>query len=723
MPKNVVITPATGLIDFKDDSGNVDAYIQLDDFGNLQIFNPGGDISLGDTASDIYVGDGIIPVDIIFEQNGNIRAAVNKTLGIGQSNSFVTVYAPTTFLANVTAANVIVTSFSRLGTITSGTWNGSSISTTYTDAKVTSVNGQTGAATGFATTANSLSQFASTTSAQLATLISDETGSGALVLATTPTLVTPILGLATGTSVMLSANIGAAAGNVSGNFTAGNLQTAGNVNSASGLFTGSLTAGTLQTTGNVNASSLRVTTASSLGTVQSGTWNGSSISTTYTDAKVTSVNGQTGAATGFATTANSLSQFASTTSAQLATLISDETGSGVLVFGTSPAITTSLTTPSASFDLINTTATTVNLAGASTAITIGASTGTMTLRNPTIVSSTSTVTLFNTVATTMNFAGAATTLSLGAATGTTTINNSLVVSGNLTVNGTTTTINAVTITVDDKNIELGSVASPTDVTADGGGITLKGATDKTFNYVNATTAWTSSEDLNLLTGKSYEINGTSVLNATTLGSGVVNSSLTSVGTLGSLAVTNNVSAGAFLTTGSSTAGTFQTAGNVNANNLRVVTNSSLGTVVSGTWNGASISTTYTDAKVTSVNGQTGAATGFATTANTLAQFASTTSAQLATLISDETGSGALVFATTPTLVTPVLGLARGTSVMLSANIGAAAGNISGNFSVTGNVVASNVTVSNRVNFGNTASTVKVYQFYNGVAASFDTVFV
>ena len=723
MPKNVVITPATGLIDFKDDSGNVDAYIQLDDFGNLQIFNPGGDISLGDTASDIYVGDGIIPVDIIFEQNGNIRAAVNKTLGIGQSNSFVTVYAPTTFLANVTAANVIVTSFSRLGTITSGTWNGSSISTTYTDAKVTSVNGQTGAATGFATTANSLSQFASTTSAQLATLISDETGSGALVLATTPTLVTPILGLATGTSVMLSANIGAAAGNVSGNFTAGNLQTAGNVNSASGLFTGSLTAGTLQTTGNVNASSLRVTTASSLGTVQSGTWNGSSISTTYTDAKVTSVNGQTGAATGFATTANSLSQFASTTSAQLATLISDETGSGVLVFGTSPAITTSLTTPSASFDLINTTATTVNLAGASTAITIGASTGTMTLRNPTIVSSTSTVTLFNTVATTMNFAGAATTLSLGAATGTTTINNSLVVSGNLTVNGTTTTINAVTITVDDKNIELGSVASPTDVTADGGGITLKGATDKTFNYVNATTAWTSSEDLNLLTGKSYEINGTSVLNATTLGSGVVNSSLTSVGTLGSLAVTNNVSAGAFLTTGSSTAGTFQTAGNVNANNLRVVTNSSLGTVVSGTWNGASISTTYTDAKVTSVNGQTGAATGFATTANTLAQFASTTSAQLATLISDETGSGALVFATTPTLVTPVLGLATGTSVMLSANIGAAAGNISGNFSVTGNVVASNVTVSNRVNFGNTASTVKVYQFYNGVAASFDTVFV
>lgn len=107
----------------------------------------------------------------------------------------------------------------------------------------------------------------------------------------------------------------------------------------------------------------------------------------------------------------------------------------------------------------------------------------------------------------------------------------IVVSGNVTVNGTTTTINSTTITVDDINIELGSVASPTDVTANGGGITLKGATDKTFSWLSATAAWTSSEDLNLLSGKVYEINGTSVLSATTLGSGVTASSLTSVGTI------------------------------------------------------------------------------------------------------------------------------------------------------------------------------------------------
>lgn len=54
--------------------------------------------------------------------------------------------------------------------------------------------------------------------------------------------------------------------------------------------------------------------------------------------------------------------------------------------------------------------------------------------------------------------------------------------------------------------------------------------------------------------------------------------------------------------------------------------------------------------------------GDALTSGTLAQFASTTSAQLAGVISDETGSGALVFATSPTLVTPVLGVATATSI-------------------------------------------------------------
>jgi len=110
-----------------------------------------------------------------------------------------------------------------------------------------------------------------------------------------------------------------------------------------------------------------------------------------------------------------------------------------------------------------------------------------------------------------------------------TTSGDVTVGGNLTVNGTTTTINSTTITVDDKNLELGSIASPTDTTADGAGITVKGTTDKTFNWIQATTSWTSSENLELASGKAYRINGASVLNATTLGSAVVNSSLTKVG--------------------------------------------------------------------------------------------------------------------------------------------------------------------------------------------------
>ena len=112
--------------------------------------------------------------------------------------------------------------------------------------------------------------------------------------------------------------------------------------------------------------------------------------------------------------------------------------------------------------------------------------------------------------------------------------------GNINVTGTSTTVNSTTLDVDDKNITMGSVASPSDVTADGGGITLKGATDKTIIWDNAYDNWTSSEHLNLVSGKSFKINNVNVLNATTLGSSVVNSSLESVGTLTNLTVTNAI---------------------------------------------------------------------------------------------------------------------------------------------------------------------------------------
>ena len=93
--------------------------------------------------------------------------------------------------------------------------------------------------------------------------------------------------------------------------------------------------------------------------------------------------------------------------------------------------------------------------------------------------------------------------------------------GDLVVNGTETTISSTTITVDDKNIEIGSVATPSDTTADGGGLTLKGATDKTWNWVNSTDAWTSSEHVALATGKSVYIDGVLQLSKNALAATVV----------------------------------------------------------------------------------------------------------------------------------------------------------------------------------------------------------
>jgi hypothetical protein len=91
---------------------------------------------------------------------------------------------------------------------------------------------------------------------------------------------------------------------------------------------------------------------------------------------------------------------------------------------------------------------------------------------------------------------------------------SLTLSGNLTVNGTTTNLNSTNLVIEDKNIVLGDTETPTDTTADGGGITLKGATDKTFNWVDATDSWTSSEHINLASGKDLKVNGTAVISST-----------------------------------------------------------------------------------------------------------------------------------------------------------------------------------------------------------------
>ena len=88
---------------------------------------------------------------------------------------------------------------------------------------------------------------------------------------------------------------------------------------------------------------------------------------------------------------DTLASFSSTTSTQLRGLISDTTGTSKLVFQQSPFIETSIQTGSATFALINATATTVNFAGAATAINMGASSGTTTINHSAVITNELTV--------------------------------------------------------------------------------------------------------------------------------------------------------------------------------------------------------------------------------------------------------------------------------------------------------------------------------------------
>jgi hypothetical protein len=114
--------------------------------------------------------------------------------------------------------------------------------------------------------------------------------------------------------------------------------------------------------------------------------------------------------------------------------------------------------------------------------------------------------------------------------------------GDLYVDGTEFIVDVDKIELGDFNIGIASTVTSNSL-LDGAGLGI-GATSirKFITWNNATSALMSSENWNLASGKHYEIAGTDVLTSDTLGSGVVNSSLTSVGTLGALTVSGNVNA-------------------------------------------------------------------------------------------------------------------------------------------------------------------------------------
>lgn len=117
---------------------------------------------------------------------------------------------------------------------------------------------------------------------------------------------------------------------------------------------------------------------------------------------------------------------------------------------------------------------------------------------------------------------------------TVTTTGNLTITGDLLVQGATTTISTTNLEVADKLIIIGDGTTTTQA-ADGAGFNI-GTSGVSLTYDLANTSWTSSESFNLATGKTYKIAGTTVIGSTSLGTNIVGSSLTSVGTLTSLDV-------------------------------------------------------------------------------------------------------------------------------------------------------------------------------------------
>lgn len=269
-------------------------------------------------------------------------------------------------LASGTAGNVLV--YNSSGVV--------DVAATGTAGQILTSNGAGNAPTfqnvaggGDALTSGTLAQFAATTSLQLKGVISDETGSGALVFATSPTLVTPTLGVATATSINKVTITAPATGStliIQDGFT---LTVSGSavISGTPGLVSGTLAQFAATTSAQLagvisdetGSGALVFATSPTLVTPTLGAAAATSINKvaitapasgstlTIQDGFTLTVSGNanvsgtnTGDVANTAVTTGTLAQFAATTSAQLAGVISDETGSGALVFATSPTLVT-----------------------------------------------------------------------------------------------------------------------------------------------------------------------------------------------------------------------------------------------------------------------------------------------------------------------------------------------------------------------------------------------